>query len=129
MKRTLLLLSLLLAGLGAIAEDQYSDITIKVVKAENGRPVRNASVILHPVDKGKQAKGGIGLKTDADGKATFNSASYGTLRVQVIARGLQTYGEDFEIKEPQQEIVIKLKPPQDQYTIYGDDKKEEPKKP
>jgi hypothetical protein len=130
MKRTFVLLSLLLVTLFAWGEDQYSDVTIKVLKEENGKPVRNASVVLHSVDtKGKQGKGGINLKTDSEGKTGFNSVSYGTLRVQVIAQGLQTFGDDYEIKEPQKEILIKLKAPQDQYSIYDKDKKEPEKKP
>lgn len=127
MKRARLLLPILLVALFCAAEDQFADITIKVLKEENGKPVRNASVILHTVEKGKQQKGGVNLKTDSEGKTSFNSVTYGTLRIQVIARGLQTFGEDFEIDAPQKEIVVKLKPPQSQYTIYGDDKKDSPK--
>jgi hypothetical protein len=124
MKRILVSLSVLLfISAFAIAEekDQYSDITIRVLKEETGKPVRNASIVLHSVnDKGEQQKGGFGLKSDAEGKASYNGVPYGKLRIQVIARGLQTFGDDFVIKEPQQEILIKLKPPQDQYSIYND---------
>ena len=40
------------------------------------------------------------------------------LRVQVIAPGFQTFGEDYSIDEPQQELIIRLKRPQGQYSIY-----------
>ena len=40
------------------------------------------------------------------------------LRVQVLAPGYQTFGDDYLINQPQQEIVIKLKAPQGQYSIY-----------
>ncbi len=40
------------------------------------------------------------------------------LRVQVIASGFQTYGEDFNIAQPSQEITVHLKRPQQQYSIY-----------
>lgn len=90
-----------------------------VVKEENGNPVRNASVILHAVDKnGRQERGGFQLKTDKDGKTSFDGVPYGTLRVQVIAQGLQTFGQDYNIQETTKEITIKLKPPQSQYSIY-----------
>jgi hypothetical protein len=126
MKRLSFFLALLLIAVAVRAEDKpYGDVTIKVFKQESGKPVRNATVVLHEVDsKGKEAKGGINLKTDSQGKTSYNNVSYGTLRVQVIARGLQTFGQDVEIKQPQQEIVIKLQPPKDQYSIYGDQKKE-----
>ncbi len=109
---------LLMTGV-SFAEDGYSDLKFVVLKEQNGKPVRNASVILHPVNKdGKQEKGGMQLKTDPEGKTSFNGIPYGKLRVQVLARGFQTYGEDFNVSQPQQEIVIKLKPPQEQYSIY-----------
>lgn len=92
-----------------------------VLKDDNGKPVRNAAVIMHPVStKGKQEKGGMELKTDVDGKADFNGIPYGMLRVQVLAQGFQTYGEDFDIAKPKVELTIKLKRPQHQFSIYGD---------
>src|SRR4051795_4186406 len=100
MKRFYLLALALLIALPLCAEDKYSDIKIKVVKEETGKPVRNATVVLHPLnDKGKE-KGNINLKTDSEGKTAFNSLPYGKLRVQVIARGLKTFGEDYEVNQP-----------------------------
>ncbi len=100
-------------------DTQYSELKFVVLKEENGRPVRNASVIMHQVNKdGQQEKGGFQLKTDKDGKTSYSGVPYGKLRIQVIAPGLQTFGQDYEIKEPAQEITIKLKPPQGQYSIY-----------
>ena len=127
MKRSCLLLFLIL-GLVAVSfagkkknqdPEQFCDLKIKVFKLENGKPVRNASVVLHPVDeKGKQSRSGMDLKTDENGEAAFNGAPYGTMRVQVISPELQTYGDDIAINQPQQEIVVKMKPPQSQYSIY-----------
>ena len=86
--------------------------------------------MLHPVDKdGRQKHSGYQLKTDPDGKASFDGAPFGKLRVQVLVRGFQTYGEDFDINQPNQEITIKLKRPQGQYSIYEDKPKQEEKKP
>lgn len=90
-----------------------------IVKDDNGKPVRNAAVIMHPVStKGKQEQGGMELKTDADGKTDFNGIPYGMLRVQVLAQGFQTYGQDFNIDKPKMELTIKLKRPQHQYSVY-----------
>lgn len=90
-----------------------------VLKDDNGKPVRNAAVIMHPVSaKGKQEQGGMELKTDADGKCDYNGIPYGMLRVQVLAQGFQTYGEDFNIDKPKTELTIKMKRPQHQYSIY-----------
>ena len=116
-------LSLMLAGLLAApllgGDKQQAALKFVVVKASSGKPVRNASVVLHIVDKkGKQSKGGYQFKTDAEGKANFDGAPYGRLRVQVLTPGYQTFGEDFDINQPEHEIVIKLKKPQEQVTIY-----------
>jgi hypothetical protein len=106
----------------AWAEKPQAKLKFLVLKAHNGKPVRNAAVVLHLVDKnGKQAKGGFELKTDAEGKASFDGAPYGKLRVQVLTPGFQTYGEDVDIAEPEHAFVIKLKKPQEQVSIYDKD--------
>ncbi|MGA8153220.1 MAG: carboxypeptidase-like regulatory domain-containing protein [Terriglobales bacterium] len=90
-----------------------------VLKDYSGKPVRNAAVVLHQVsDKGKQERGGLELKTDVDGKASYEGVPYGKLRIQVLATGLQTYGGDYDINQPTMEITIKLKRPEGQYSIY-----------
>jgi len=81
MKRRFLIVSAVVIVLGvgmiglAVAQDDdgpMSDLRFVVVRDYNGKPVRNASVILHSVNKdGKQTKGGAQLKTDAEGKANF----------------------------------------------------------
>jgi hypothetical protein len=35
-----------------------------------------------------------------------------------MSPGFQTFGQDYEIAEPNQEIVIKLERPKEQYSIY-----------
>jgi hypothetical protein len=106
-------------------EEPTSWIYFSVIKEANGKPVRNAAVILHAVNKkGKQERGDMELKTDPDGKTDFDGIPYGMLRVQVLAQGFQTYGEDYDIEKPKTEITIKLKRPQGQYSIYDDHPKD-----
>jgi hypothetical protein len=105
------------------AADKASNLKFVVLKDANGKPVRNASVILHAVNKkGKQEKGGLQLKTSGEGKTEIAGIPYGKLRIQVIAPGLQTYGQDYDINQPETEISIRMKPPAEQVTIYGDKK-------
>jgi hypothetical protein len=102
-------------------EGPTSWVYFQVIKDDNGKPVRNAAVILHPVNtKGKQERGGLELKTDPEGKTNFEGIPYGMLRVQVLAQGFQTYGEDYDIQKEKMEFTIKLKRPQGQYSIYED---------
>jgi len=113
---------LAMAGVARAQADEEgpsSFLSFQVVKDENGKPVRSASVIMHPVGgNGKQGHGGMELKTDAEGKTSFDGIPYGKLRVQVLAPGFQTYGEDFDINKPKMDFTIKLKRPQGQYSIY-----------
>src|SRR5690242_10033287 len=98
-------------------DEPTSWLNFIVIKDDNGKPVRNAAVIMHPVNtRGKQGHGGMELKTDAEGKTDFDGIPYGKLRVQVLARGFQTYGEDFEIDQPKMQFTIKLKRPQGQFS-------------
>ncbi len=126
MKKTVsVLVILLLASVLSFADkkDEPStegsiDVKFQILKADNGKPIRNAAVILHPVTKeGWQSRKGYELKTDSEGNTQL-TVPYGKVRVQVIAPGFQTYGEDYVFNEPTKEIVIKMNRPKDQYSIY-----------
>src|SRR5262249_30504579 len=118
--RILSLALFVLLAVAAVAKDQpTSHLEFIVVRSNNGKPVRNASVILHPVNKeGKQSSGGYQMKNNNEGKADCKGIRYGKLRTQAIAKGLQTYGEDCDISQPSHQFTIKMNPPQDQYSIY-----------
>ena len=110
---------LLLAADNKKEPPKDSSIRFIVLKDFNGKPVRNAAVVLHPVGgDGKQSRGGFELKTDGEGRTETDGIPYGKLRIQVIAPGFQTFGEDFDINQPQHEITIRLKHPGEQYSIY-----------
>jgi hypothetical protein len=120
-----LLLAFSLLGVAAAQKDKDDEPTavlnFLVIKEDNGKPVRSAAVIMHPVSaSGKQSRGGLELKTDADGKTSFDGVPYGKLRVQVLASGFQTFGEDYDIDKAKMDFTIKLKHPQGQYSIYQD---------
>jgi hypothetical protein len=136
----IVVLGLALAG-PAWAQDEEgpsSDVKFLVVRDYNGKPVRNAAVVLHPVNrKGKQARGGLELKTDGEGRTNIDGIPYGPLRIQVLAPGFQTFGEDYQIDKPELEIKVMLKRPGGQYSVYenhpdpkkADDNKVDDKKP
>jgi hypothetical protein len=97
---------------------ETAKITVTVTKATNGKPVENAAVIFHPMKDGK-GEGNMELKTNEDGKVTIDVVPVGdSLRLQVIADGFQTFGDDYEIPEATKTIDIKLKRPARQYSIY-----------
>jgi Carboxypeptidase regulatory-like domain len=121
--------ALLLASV-ALAQDEMAVLNFIVIRDYSGKPIRHASVVMHPVEKnGKQSRGGLQIKTDPDGKASFDGVPYGKLRVQVLATGFQTFGEDYAIDKPAMEITVRMKRPQGQYSIYEDhpeEKKDDP---
>jgi hypothetical protein len=114
-------------------DEPTATLNFLVVKQDNGKPVRNAAVIMHSVNAhGKQSRGDLELKTDQDGKTSFDGVPYGTLRVQVLASGFQTFGQDFDINKADMSFTIKLNRPQGQYSIYGnqpDQKKDDKASP
>jgi Carboxypeptidase regulatory-like domain len=140
-KRVLMVIAVVIvlgAGMTGLAQAQddegpMSDLRFVVVRDYNGKPVRNAAVVLHPVNKkGKQSRGGLELKTDNDGRTNIDGIPYGPLRVQVLAPGFQTFGEDYQIDKAEMVITVKLKRPEGQYSVYekhGEAKKADDKKP
>ncbi len=118
-----------MVGLAWTQDDEgpTSRLRFVVVRDSDGKPVRDAAVVLHPVKrKGKQAQGEMDLKTDAEGRTSVDGIPYGPLRVQVLVPHFQSFGEDYEINKAEMEITVKLKRPGGQYSVYenhGDDKK------
>src|SRR5437588_12716306 len=90
-------LLMLAPGLG---RPSSASLQFLVLKGEDGKPIRNAEIVLHALDKhGHQKSDGIELKTHADGKAEVDGIPYGKFRVQVIAAGFRTYGEDYDVTQ------------------------------
>ena len=132
--RRLIIGSLLVAGLSALSVSQAQDTAkrgrkykappptshfeVTVTRATNGKPVENASVIFHPLADGRD-NGNMELKTNDEGKAVIDLLEIGSdVRVQIIAPGFQTYGEDYKVDKDTMAIAVKLKRPSGQYSIY-----------
>jgi hypothetical protein len=93
-------------------------VEVTVLRASTGKPIENASVIFHPLEDGKNA-GNMELKTNDEGKAVIDLLNIGSdVRVQIIANGFQTYGEDYKVDKDNLAIEIKMKRPSEQYSIY-----------
>lgn len=102
-----------------VPEQKTAAINMTVIRNSSGKPVKNAEVVIHLIDNhGKQKQEGLELKTHDDGKAEATGIPYGKVRIQVIAPGFRTYGEDFSIDQPNHEITIKLQKPAEQLSIY-----------
>jgi hypothetical protein len=97
-----------------------SHIEVQVIKKYNGKPIPNAAVVFNPSRDGKDL-GNLEVKTGPDGKAAIDVIPTGsTVRVQVIAEGFATYGQDFLIDQPSKQIDISMLRPQAQISAYQD---------
>jgi hypothetical protein len=93
-------------------------VEVTVIRATNGKPVENAAVIFHPLVDGRD-NGNMELKTNDEGKAVIDLLNIGSnVRLQIIAPGFQTYGEDYKVDKDNLAIEVKLKRPTEQYSIY-----------
>jgi hypothetical protein len=93
-------------------------IEVTVLRDVNGKPIENAAVVFHQME-GNKDTGNMELKTNEDGKAIIDVLPLGyTARLQIIAKGFQTYGEDYKIDKAEMAIEIKMKRPGEQYSIY-----------
>jgi len=137
-QRTLFRLTVIVAGLGLAASSfaahgqddpgkrgrKYkappptARIEITVLKDVNGKPIENAAVVFHPM-VGEKDEGNMELKTNEDGKTIIDVLPMGdTVRLQVIAHGYQTFGEDYKIDKSDIAIEIRMLRPGAQYSIY-----------
>jgi len=93
-------------------------IEVTILRDVNGKPIENAAVVFHPM-QGDKDEGNMELKTNEDGKTIIDVLPVGsTVRLQVIAHGFQTFGDDYTIDKADMAIEIKMKRPGAQYSIY-----------
>jgi hypothetical protein len=110
-----------------------SKIEVTVLRDTTGKPIENASVIFHELDEHGNDAGNMELKTNEDGKTVIDVIETGkTMRLQIIAKGFQTYGNDYKIDKSQMAFAIRMKRPGEQYSTYKphpDDPKPDDQKP
>lgn len=121
-----MLLCVALCLMPAFAAPPMTTLTIEVTN-NDGKPVDRASVIVkfikgHSVFKlGKSIKTQWEMKTNQEGRVTIPPIPQGTILIQVIAKNYQTFGDNFDVDDPQKTIQIKLNPPQPQYSAHDKD--------
>ncbi|HMG85870.1 MAG TPA: carboxypeptidase-like regulatory domain-containing protein [Terracidiphilus sp.] len=92
-----------------------SHIEVSVVRDTDSKPIENAAVIFQLVGE----KGNMELKTNEDGKSVIDVLPTGSkMRLQIIAKGYQTYGQEYMIDKSDLTFGIRLKRPGEQYSIY-----------
>ena len=94
------------------------------VKNLSDKPVDRAAVVVRFVEGrsvvkfGKQVVTNWELRTNQEGVARIPSIPQGKVRIQVIAKGYQTFGQIFDVTEAEKTIEVKLNPPQPQFSAH-----------
>ena len=120
MKYRIAIATLILAASSFAAEMTRLQV---VVKNLDGKPVEHAAVILKFVASTAKIKIGKSTttweaRTNQDGIMKVPPMPQGKIQVQVIAKGYQTFGQLFEVSEPDKTVEVKLNPPQQQYSAH-----------
>lgn len=117
----MVMLFLVAAALPAAAQDDKTQLTVKVLRESDGGPVADAHVVVHFTQQRRlrrDRRSSWETKTNRRGEVMLPNVPTGTAKVQVIARGYQTYGDEHQLTEPEEEVTIQLKPPQGQVSAY-----------
>lgn len=123
MRKLCALLLLLVCAFPLLADPPMTKLRIEV-KNNSDKPVDRAAVIVRflegrsIVKLGKRTKTQWELRTNQLGMVSIPPIPQGKIRVQVIAKGYQTFGNDFTVEEEEKTLAIKLNPPQQQYTAH-----------
>ena len=94
------------------------------VRSRAGKPVDRAAVIVNFVEGrsvvklGKKVITHWELRTNQEGVAKVPALPQGKVRIQVNAKNYQTFGDVFDVDQEEKTIVIKLNPPQQQYSAH-----------
>ncbi len=119
MRALILSIALLAPLFGA----DMTTLTISV-QSPGGKPVEGASVIVKFVKGrdaakfGKKIRKEWELRTNQEGLVKIPPIPQGTILVQIIAKGYQTFGQNFDVAEEERTLDIKLNPPQPQYSAH-----------
>jgi hypothetical protein len=116
---------LLVAGLLAVPAfaKELSTVQIKVTNL-SGKPVDRASVVVKfvkgrsAIKMGKKQLTHWETRTNENGLVKLPQMPQGEILVQVIAKGYQTFGQQYDVDEDDKTIEIKLNPPQPQYSAH-----------
>jgi hypothetical protein len=115
--------ALLCCVLAAYAAVPMTKINVQVT-SQGGRPIERADIVVkfvkgHSVIKlGKKIRTSWEMRTNQEGIAKVPEIPQGTILIQVIAKGYQTFGQTFDVDEAEKTIAIKLNSPQEQYSAH-----------
>ena len=124
MKPLVASLILFLLSATSLMAAPMTKLRIEVKKASTQKPVEQASVVVRfvqgrsTIKLGAKVRTSYNLKTGIDGVASIPSIPQGKILIQIIAKGYQTFGGEFDVAEEEKTIEIKLNDPQAQFSAH-----------
>jgi len=94
------------------------------VTSQGGKPIDHADVVVRfvkgrsVIELGRRIHTSWEMRTNQEGFAKVPEIPRGTILIQVIAEGYQTFGQNFDVYELERNIDIKLSSPQQQYSAH-----------
>ena len=116
-----LLVANLVAAQDKNNNDESARLTLQVVAGEDKQPVVDAHVVVRFAEERMLRRNKTTsweTKTNRKGVAVLSGIPLGAIKVQVIAKGYKTYGDEHELSQPEEELTIQLEPPQGQLSAY-----------
>lgn len=108
--------------LACAAPNEVSRLTLHVLKEENKKPVASAHVVVRFVSGKKllikDIRTSWEAQTNKEGELVLDEIPQGNVKIQIIAKGYQTFGDDFELTKTDEDVTILLKPPAKQVSAY-----------
>ena len=119
----LLLVATQLAGQNVAEQkdDASTRLTLQVLNETNKQPVVGAHVVVRFTEERllrRDKRVSWEAKTNRKGEIVLSDLPTGNVKVQVIAKGFQTYGDQHDLEKPQEKVTILLRPPKGQVSAY-----------
>ena len=101
--------------------DKTTRLTVEVLDDSTKKPIYNAHVVVRfEVDRKLRRDRRVSWESKANqrGEVVLNAIPRGTVKIQVIARGYQTYGDQHELNQSEQKLTVAMKTPSEQKSAY-----------
>jgi hypothetical protein len=121
--RFALLPALLALVVTAWAATPMTKLNVQVTTM-GGKPLENADVVVKfvkgrsAIKLGKKIRISWEMRTNQEGLAKVPEIPQGTILIQVIAKGYQTFGQTYDVDETEKSIAVKMNSPQEQYSAH-----------
>ena len=102
-------------------EEESSRLTLQVLNGTSKQPVADAHVVVRFTETRllrRDKRVSWEAKTNRKGVVVLQDLPRGAVKVQILAKGFQTYGDQHELSKPEEEFTILLEPPQGQVSAY-----------